>query len=70
MGKEKNRNKKTPPTKLLKEQALFAIKTRDLDKLIQEVDSTECPGAKSYASAINTTTDREYNSNRKGTTII
>ena len=57
MGRKKNKNKKTPPTKLLKEQALFAIKTSDLDTSIQEQDSTECPGAKSYASVINTTTD-------------
>ena len=70
MGRKKNKDKKTPPTKLLKEKALFAIKTSDLDTSILEGDSMECPGAKSYASVINTTTDREYNNNTKGTTII
>ena len=57
MGRKKNKAKKTPPTGLLWDQALFAIKTSDLDTSILEGDTTECPGAKSYASTITTTTD-------------
>ena len=64
MGKRKNKNKKTPPTKLLKEQALFGIKTIDLDTSIQEEDSTECPVVKSYVTAINITTIKQEK--RKG----
>ena len=58
MGKKKNKNKKTLQTKLLKEQALIAIKTKGLDTSIQKRDSTECTGAKLYAFAIITTKDK------------
>ena len=57
MGRKKNKAKNTLPTGLLWDQALFAIKTSDLDTSLPEGDSTECPCAKSYASTINTTTD-------------
>ena len=77
MGRRKNNNQKTQPTKLLKENTLFGIKTVDLETSIQQEDSTEYPGAKSYTTAINTTTnmvlattnDEEDNNFRNLTTL-
>ena len=57
MAKKKKKNKKTPAP-LLREQIFFAIKANDSDVLIQEEDSIECPGARSYVTAINTTTNK------------
>ena len=73
----KRKKNKEIPAPLLREQTLFAIKANNLDASIQEEDSTECPGARLYVTAINTTNnkvttttnDKEDNDSRNLTSL-
>ena len=59
MAKKKKKNKEIPGPLVLREHTLFAIKANNLDDAsIQEKDSMECLGARSYFTTINTTSNK------------